>query len=80
MTPGCPITWGNCDPVTPVYFGKPTATPHHCSGVGRHKAKIHVCATCKCVGAVILPLADTRAGRELKAYVVGQRIKHLLNA
>jgi hypothetical protein len=76
--PTCTVRWGHCAEESPRYFGKPSATPHVCEGVPRHRAKIHKCANCKCVGAPVKPVAFTRAGRELLGFVVGQRVRSML--
>lgn len=68
----CNVTWGNCDERNPVYFGKPTSTPHVCKGGRKHGSKLHACENCGCVGAVHQPLAFTKAGQQLRTLVLAE--------
>lgn len=65
---GCTAEWGNCDRERPekmAYFGKPSLTPHRCSGVRRHTSKLHLCENCGFVGSRIQPVAGSKACRQL---------------
>jgi hypothetical protein len=65
----CGYEWGTCSPV-PGHnqnFGKPSDKPHVCDGGQRHRSKLHCCATCQSVGAIVRPTPFSRAGREFAA-------------
>jgi hypothetical protein len=66
----CEASWGNCDPASPIYWGKPTATPHTCKGVRKHVSKLHVCETCQSVGHQIKPSPYSKAGAQLRGLIM----------
>lgn len=70
----CPVEWGNCSDTNPVYWGKPSATPHICSGPATHVrravAKLHVCEKCKCIGSQTMPSPYSKAGAQLRAAIM----------
>lgn len=66
----CPVEWGHCG-LNPVYWGKPSDTPHRCSGPATHirraLVKYHVCETCNMIGGHVLPSRYSKAGAQLRA-------------
>lgn len=65
---GCPATWGNCVEGDGLrIFGQPTATPHACKGVSRHKSKLHFCQNCGRPGHRIAPSPYSKAGRQFRS-------------
>jgi hypothetical protein len=70
----CLVTWGNCSETEPRYWGKPTATPHTCSGMATHIrrgiGKLHACEKCKTLGSHIQPTPYSKAGAQLRAAIM----------
>lgn len=70
----CPVEWGNCSDTKPLYWGKPTATPHTCSGPATHTrrglVKLHICEKCRHMGGRTMPSPYSKAGAQLRAAIV----------
>lgn len=67
----CPVTWGTCGGDKPVYWGKPSDTPHRCSGPATHirraLVKYHICESCNMIGGHVMPSPYSKAGAQMRA-------------
>ena len=74
MEETCTVEWGNCGGDKPIYWGKPSTTPHRCVGRATHIrrgiAKLHICETCKSMGSHIQPSPYSKAGAQLRKAIL----------